>query len=77
MKYKILDVVVLDHDLPEHHLRQGDLGTVVEAYESGGLDVEFVTASGRTEALVALREGDVRSVQDGDLVSVRSFDRSA
>ena len=35
MKYKLLDSVVLLHDLPEFELRSGDLGTVVEVYERG------------------------------------------
>jgi hypothetical protein len=72
MKYKLLDTVVLDRDLPEHGLRAGDLGGVVEVYEPDGLEVEFVTASGKTQALVTLNLKDVRSVQDGDLVAVRS-----
>jgi hypothetical protein len=33
--------------------------------------VEFVAASGRTQALVALGPADVRAVADDDLVSVR------
>ena len=77
MSFKLLDTVVLDRDLPEHGLRKGDLGAVVEIYGSGGLEVEFVTASGRTEALVTLKEVDVRAVADRDLIAVRPFDRSA
>ena len=77
MQFKHLETVVLDRDLPEHGLRRGDLGAVVEVYEPDGLEVEFVTASGKTEALVTLRAGDVRSVGDRDLIAVRPFDRSA
>ena len=77
MKYKELDVVVLKKELPDHGLRRGDLGTVVHVYEPNGLEVEFVTASGRTEALVTLDVRDVRPVVDTDLISVRSFRRSA
>ena len=72
MKYKVLDTVVLDRDLPEHGLRSGDLGVIVQGYEPDGLDIEFVTASGKTQALVTLKVGDVRPVQDSDLISVRS-----
>lgn len=72
MKYKLLDTIVLDRDLPEHGLRAGDLGAVVDVYEPDGLEVEFVTASGKTQALVTLNVSDVRPVQDGDLVAVRS-----
>lgn len=77
MQFKQLDTVVLDRDLPEHGLRRGDLGAVVEVYEPDGLDVELVTASGKTQALVTLTVGDVRSVADGDLIAVRPADRSA
>ncbi|MCB7130429.1 MAG: DUF4926 domain-containing protein [Candidatus Brocadiales bacterium] len=73
MKFKILDTVVLARDLPAHSLKKGDLGAVVELYEPDGLEVEFVTASGRTEALATLQVGDVRSVGDTDLISVRSL----
>ena len=72
MKYKLLDTVVLDRDLPQHGLRAGDLGAVVEVYEPEGLEVEFVTASGKTQALVSLNVNDVRPVQENDLVTVRS-----
>ena len=47
MRIHPLDVVVLNTDLPSHGLKRGDLGAVVEVYEPDGLEVEFVTASGR------------------------------
>ena len=77
MKYKVLDTVVLARDLDEHGLCAGDLGAIVEVYPPDGLEVEFVTASGRTSALVTLKETDVRPIADTDLVSVRSVKRSA
>ena len=77
MRYKALDVVVLDRELPDHGLRKGDLGAVVEVYEPDGLEVEFVTASGKTEALLTLGLTDVRPVADNDLVAVRPYRRSA
>jgi hypothetical protein len=64
MEHKLLDTVALAHDLPDKGLRAGDLGVVVEVYESDGLEVELVTASGRTEALVTLKASDVRRVGD-------------
>jgi hypothetical protein len=77
MKFKQLDTVVLDRDVPESGLRKGDLGAIVQTYEPDGLEVEFVTASGRTQALVTLRLNDVRAVMDEDLVSVRPLRRGA
>lgn len=77
MRFKELQTVVLNRDLLEHGLRKGDLGAIVQVYEPDGLEVEFVSAAGKTEALVTLREADVREVADGDLIAVRKLDRSA
>src|SRR5713101_1136679 len=76
MTYRVLDTIVLDRDLPDHGLRKGDLGAVVQLYEPDGLEVEFVTASGRTAAVLTLTAQDVRPVADNDLVSVRPCSRS-
>ena len=76
MTYRVLDTIVLNRDLPDHGLRMGDLGAVVEVYEPDGLEVEFVTASGRTAAVLTLETQDVRPVADDDLVSVRTCSRS-
>ncbi|HEV8643557.1 MAG TPA: DUF4926 domain-containing protein [Methylomirabilota bacterium] len=77
MRYRVLDTVVLNRELPERGLRRGDLGAVVQVYEPDGLEVEFVTAAGRTEALVTLKVEDVRPVADDDLVAVRPYRRLA
>lgn len=71
MTLQNLDVVVLNEDLPLHGLKQGDLGTVVEIYAPDAVEVEFVTASGRTQALVTLPPSAVRAVADNDLIAVR------
>ena len=73
MKYRELDVVVLDRELPDLGLLRGDLGTVVHVYEPDGIEVEFLTASGVTEALITLDTSDVRPVVDTDLIAVRPF----
>jgi Domain of unknown function (DUF4926) len=72
MTIKVLDTVVLTKDLPAHKLKKGDLGAVVEVYEPDGLEVEFVTGSGRTQALVTLKTSDVRAVGPGDMLAVRT-----
>lgn len=76
MTFQLLETVVLIRDIPEHGLRLGDLGAIVETYTPNGLDVEFVTASGRTQALVTLTEHDVRPVEDHDLIAARSLERT-
>ncbi|MDI9431549.1 MAG: DUF4926 domain-containing protein [Planctomycetota bacterium] len=77
MRFKVLDTVVLNEDMPDAGLKKGDLGAVVQVYEPDGLEVEFVTAAGRTQALVTLKEADVRQVVDSDLIAVRSLRKTA
>ena len=71
MTPQILDIVVLERDIPAEGLRRGDLGAVVDVFGPDAIAVEFVAASGRTQALVTLRGSDVRGVNDADLLSVR------
>ena len=71
MTFHVLDVVVLNTDRPAQGLRRGDLGAVVDICGPDAIAVEFVAASGRTQALVTLTPGDVREVEDNDLVAVR------
>jgi hypothetical protein len=73
MKHALPDLVVLIRDLPEHHLRRGDLGTVVELYRPEGVEVEFVAASGETKALVSLCVNDVRKVSESDMLAMRTL----
>lgn len=75
MTLHTLDVVVLNEDLPAHGLQRGDLGTVVDVYSPEAVEVEFVTGSGRTQALVTLPASAVRAVGDNDLVAVRPATR--
>jgi hypothetical protein len=71
--FNVLDTVVLKRDVPEAGLRAGDLGAIVEIGDTSHFEVEFVAASGRTQALVALSSDDIRHVNDGDLIAVRSL----
>ena len=73
MKPRVLDTVVLEKDLPSQGLRRGDVGAVMEVYEPDGLEVEFVTGSGRTQALVTLKVADVRLITNTDILAVRSL----
>lgn len=71
MEFEELETVVLKRDLPEYGLLAGDLGVVVELYEPDGVEVEFVTASGRTQAVVTLSVGDLRKLEPSDMIAVR------
>ena len=73
MKFRRLDVVVLERDLPVHGLKKGDLGAVVELYEPDGVEVEFVRVSGETQALLTLTVGDIRKIGYRDMLVAREL----
>jgi hypothetical protein len=52
---QLLDEVALTEDLPDHGLRHGQVGIVVEVLASGVFEVEFADNVGRTYAQLPLR----------------------
>ena len=74
MMFHPFDIVVLQCDLPEYNLHKGDVGVVVELYPQDGLEVEFVSGAGKTQALLTLTKEDVRPIGEFDMLSTRSID---
>ena len=57
-----LQTVVLTHDIKEHDLKMGDIGTVVHRHGGGGaFEVEFLMTGGRTKAVITLTGADLFS----------------
>jgi hypothetical protein len=56
---KLSDVVALIEDLPAEGLRRGEVGTVVEQWKEGVVEVEFSDDSGKSYAFAALRPDQV------------------
>jgi hypothetical protein len=52
-------------------LKTGDVGAVVQVYSQDAVEVEFVTASGRTQSLVT---ASIRPVGSKDILAVRQLD---
>lgn len=69
-----LDTVVLTHDIVEHGLQQGDIGAIVHSYNDGAaFEVEFVTADGKTVALLTLSHEDIRPIGGREVLHVREL----
>ena len=67
-----LDLVVLTHDIRDHGLKAGDVGTVVHCYDDNiGFEVEFVTAEGKTIAVLTLTSADFRSFEYAEILHSR------
>ena len=58
-KIRVLDVVALTEDIPDHGLLRGQVGTVVEALGPGVCEVEFVDNDGRTYATLPLKSSQL------------------
>ena len=74
MRFHEFDTVVMKIDMASHGLKGGDVGAVVQVYSDDAVEVEFVTASGRTQALVMLATSSIRPVGPKDILAVRQLD---
>jgi hypothetical protein len=67
-----LDVIVLARDVPEAGLEAGDVGTIFFVHEGGkGYEVEFVTLTGETVAVITLPADSVRPIREREIAHVR------
>ncbi len=72
--YKELDTIVLTHDIDEFELKQGDVGTIVHCYKDNkAFEIEFITADGRTVALLTLEPEEIRSLKNREVLHVREL----
>ena len=66
------DCVVLTQDVAAERLEAGDVGTVVHVHQGGtAYEVEFITLTGKTVAVVTLAAQQVRPIAPRDLSHVR------
>ena len=74
--------VALKTDVPDHKLKAGDVGTVVEIlpHPSGGprgIMLEVFSALGHTVAVVTVPETEVEGLSDDEVWSVRRLARAS
>ena len=70
---KNLDRIVLKTDLPGEGLAKGDLGTVVLIHQGGkGYEVEFLTLTGETVAVVTLKAAQIRRIPRREIANARA-----
>jgi hypothetical protein len=68
------DCVVLTKSLPESRLQAGDVGTVIHIHKGGAAyEVEFMTLTGETIAIVTLLAEQVRPLDRRDLAHTRQL----
>jgi hypothetical protein len=69
-----LDTVVLTEDIPEHGLKQGDVGTVVLVHGAAGFEVEFITLDGETLAVISILQRQIRPVGHREIAQARPIE---
>lgn len=70
--------VALTVDLPQYHLKAGDMGVVVMIHgEHEGYELEIFSADGHTLDVVTVEADQVRPVNRRDVMHVRAMPESA
>ena len=72
MKFKLLEAVVLDVDVPELGLLKGDPGAIVEICGPDGIMVEVFEADGSTRDVYDLNVRQVRRATPSELQPPRT-----
>jgi len=76
MKYDLYSRVALAEDLPDRHLRRGDVASVVEHHpgrpsQEPGYSLEVFNAVGETIDLITVRESQIEPLTRNELLAVR------
>ena len=77
MKFALYSQVALAVDVPEHHLRKGDIATVADRFEKGGYVLEVFNALGESVDVLTLPESSLEPLQADELFQVRHFAAAA
>jgi hypothetical protein len=77
MTFPLYTDVALARDLPEYHLRRGDLVRLVEHHIAAdgeeGYSAEVLGAKGQTLAVIAVAAKALESLRDNEVLSVRAI----
>lgn len=68
-----LDTVVLLRDITDHDLERGDIGAVVHRYTDDAYEVEFVTGTGETVAVLTLDRDEIRPMDRREILHAREL----
>ena len=79
MVFDLFSKVALAVDVPSHKLRKGDVATIVEAHagrpgEEPSYSLEVFNAVGETLAVVTVRESQIETLTNNDVLQVRRLD---
>ena len=76
MKYELYTDVALTVDIPDHHLKRGDIAKIVDYLPAGdnpepGLALEVFNALGETIDVIMVAESEVELLQHDEVRHIR------
>lgn len=72
--FEELDRIILNHDIKEYSLKEGDRGTIVHVYGKGeGYEVEFFNVKGDTIAVITLTPNDIHLISSERRYLIHGF----
>ncbi|MBD2752385.1 DUF4926 domain-containing protein [Spirosoma validum] len=81
MKFDLFQRAVLGKDFPQHGLKKGDMGIVVEhiahADQNDGYILEFFDAQGNTIDVLPVLESDLDAPRPNTILTYREMTRAA
>ena len=79
MKFKLFTQVAFSVDVSEHHVKKGDVATIVEYFykPEPGYALEVYNAIGESIDVVAVPESSLESLSEDERLSVRRVYASA
>jgi hypothetical protein len=80
MKYSLFSRVALTTDLPDFHLKAGDIATIVDSHETEstkGYSLEVFNAKGETITVIVVEESQIEPLREDEVLHVRQIDNLA
>jgi hypothetical protein len=80
MSFPLFSRVALSVDLPEFHLKAGDVATIVDLHETShktGYSLEVFNAKGDTMTVIVVEESQIQALREDEVLHVRHVDNLA
>jgi hypothetical protein len=79
MKFELFERVALAQDVPGHHVKKGDVGTIVEFFQKGeypedGCALEIFNAVGDTRDVVFIPVTFIEKLNQNEALCVRELE---
>ncbi len=80
MKYKLYSEVVFNQDINEHHIKKGDIATIIDIHcqnekiNEPGYTLEIFDGIGNTLNVVTVPESKIEKIKANDILTTRKIE---